>query len=45
MVLLHMMPKVLEVRLIGGDYNGDIAMIPCTISTLSGQNADFSFKL
>ena len=45
MVLLHMTPKVLEVRHIGGDHDGDIAMIPCTISTPSGWNADFSFKL
>ena len=45
MVLLRMTPKVLEVRLIGGDHDGDIAMIPRTISTPSGWNADFSFKL
>ena len=45
MVLLRMTPKVLEVRLIGGDHDGDIAMIPRTISTPSGRNANFSFKL
>ena len=45
MVLLRMTPKVLEVHLIGGDHDGDIAMIPHTISTPSGWNADFSFKL
>lgn len=45
MVLLHTTPKVLEVCLIGGDHNRDIVMIPCTMSTPSGWNVDFSFKL
>ena len=45
MVLLRTTPKVLEVCLIGGDHDGDIAMIPHTMSTPSGWNVDFSFKL
>ena len=45
MVLLHTTPKVLEVCLIGGDHDGDIAMIPRTMSTPSGWNVNFSFKL
>ena len=43
--VLHMCHRVLEVQLIGGDHNGEIALIPqITLSpTVSGLN--FSIKL
>jgi hypothetical protein len=37
-------PTLLEVRLIGGDHDGDIALIP-RISLIPTSSADFTFKI
>jgi hypothetical protein len=45
MVLLRSSGRVLEVRLIGGDHDGEIAMIPRITLTPSAKNANFTFVL
>jgi ATP-dependent exoDNAse (exonuclease V) alpha subunit len=43
MVLLRMSERVLEVRLVGGDHDGEIAFIP-RISLTPTNSTDFTFK-
>ena len=46
MVLIRATDKILEARLIGGDYDGDIAFIPrITLIPSSNSNPGFSFVL
>ena len=43
--LLRMSSRVLEVRLIGGDHDGQIALIPRITLSPSEKNVDFAIKL
>jgi hypothetical protein len=43
MVLLRMLDRVLEVRLVGGDHDGETALIP-RISLTPTNSTDFTFK-
>jgi hypothetical protein len=43
MIILRMSERVLEVQLIGGDHNGELAFIPC-ISLIPMSTTDFTFK-
>lgn len=45
MVLLCMSNRVLEVRLIGGDHNCEVAFIPQVLLTPLGSTVDFAFQL
>ncbi len=45
MVLLRMTNRVLEVRLIGGDHDGEIALIPRIGLNPSAASTGFTFKL
>lgn len=45
MVLLRMTGHVLEVRLIGGDHDGEIAFIPRISLNPSSPTKDFAFQL
>ena len=45
MVLLRATGRVLETRIIGGDHNGEIALIPRITLTPSARNAGFPFVL
>lgn len=45
MTLLRMSPKVLEVRLMGGEHDGEITFIPRITLTPSISHTDFAFKL
>ena len=45
MVLLRAMGRVLEVQLIGGDHNGEIALIPRVTLTPSARNSNHTFVL
>ena len=45
MTLLRMSERVLEVKLIGGDHDGDVAFIPRVSLTPSGGTTGFSFML
>jgi len=43
MVVVRMSEHVLEVQLIGGEHNGELALIPC-ISLIPTLTTDFTFK-
>ena len=45
MVLLRATGRVLEVQLLGGDHNGEIALIPRITLTLSAKNSNYAFVL
>ena len=45
MVLLRAMGRVLEVQLIGGDHDGEIALIPRVTLTPSAKNSNHAFVL
>jgi hypothetical protein len=45
LVVLRMTERVLEVRLIGGDHNGEVAFIPRISLTPSGNITDFAFVM
>lgn len=45
MVVVRMTNKILEVRLIGGDHDGELAFIPRITLTPSGNLTDFAFVL
>ena len=45
MVLLQAMGRVLEVQLIGGDHNGEVALIPRVTLTPSARNSNHAFVL
>jgi hypothetical protein len=45
MVVVHMTERVLEVRLIGGDHDGQLEFIPRITLTPSGSLTDFAFVM
>lgn len=45
MTLLRASRRVLEVRILGGDHNGEIAFIPRISLTPTSKSADFAFSL
>jgi len=45
MVLLRMSDRVLEVRLIGGEHDGEIAFIPRITAIPSSKSTGFAFAL
>ena len=44
MIVTRMWDRVLEVRLIGGEHDGEIALIPHITLTPTSSNADVTFK-
>ena len=44
MIVTRMWDRVLEVRLIGGEHDGEIALIPRITLTPTSSNADVTFK-
>jgi hypothetical protein len=44
MIVTKMRDRVLEVRLIGGEHDGEIALIPCITLTPTSSTADVTFK-